>query len=531
MMEKSFIKKESCEKNEKTEEEFIRYFVSSNFEDGLSIRKTIPSLANVTDLVVNFFTPSDTVLEVERPRKTWSYRYKSDGTYYCDCCGLLSIKLCTLDCIEKCQNAFNLCEKCHNHSEERKEVQDDQEDDQEDQGIKKCSFTNKTIEHREHRCKWCIKNPLLVFQKLLIDLVENQPRSKRVLKNITFVCKDDTYIVENQRRLFNSIFETIGRLDTKPIVFIQATFVDNYGSRNLNPGFISKLFLLVSSSYDNSKDIIRFFNLNMIKNSFIIDIGLVERYKRRAFNARYLKDNIIRPKDNVYLAKQIMKIPEQDIGSSWVNLTKVAVQYAYQLRYNIDLVNNYYNICTILMLNAKYPKKSPIIHGYGTDGIPIIVPNGWGLVNKDIFYLIMSYLHPKDWEIKDLKKRKGRLTIKDPKWAKDTINRYQSSLDILNKPKQIDSVIQCRRDDLKYLKEELEKIQKEIDELPEKKAKLEKDREEAQQLANVEAHNFRLFVQETQDIISGKKKRTRKTRESSKSANKKSKVEKDTKTL
>lgn len=35
-------------------------------------------------------------------------------------------------------------------------------------------------------------------------------------------------------------------------------------------------------------------------------------------------------------------------------------------------------------------------------------------------------LHPRDWEMTDSKKRKGRLTVKTPKWASDTIKEFRT---------------------------------------------------------------------------------------------------------
>lgn len=116
-------------------------------------------------------------------------------------------------------------------------------------------------------------------------------------------------------------------------------------------------------------------------------------------------------------------------------------------------------------------------------------------------------LHPRDWEIKDKKKRKGRLTIKTPKWALDTIKNFKTL--------QADYQYQLseKKKHLRTLREELKNIEARKRKLPEMIMEQEESIAKSQVEFDSQIGEFNKFKEEAIQLSLGrkKKKRARKT--------------------
>lgn len=476
---------------------------------GNELRKL--SLAGITDLTVIIRStlnnnhsypiygiyPIYRIVEFKRPqRDTW---LNANYVTKCDHCNEAVPNIddyCTLRCKE-CSDGILLCKKCHIHSDDLP-----------------CSL-NKGF---SDICLWCAKNSIFGILSILQNLINHKPRSEVVLKR--FILGSKHY---NQDHLRNcqSVINTVGKLSTNPEVLLLNA---HFGSPHmLKLGYISKLYR--SSPNTSTTNFVNLFNSTLLQNSFVTDIGInTKHYDNRWYfgtdeNMILMSDfekHIVRPTDNVTISKQMMEMDQQEQLLN-IDCKLLGPNLAFVMRCNKDLVNNYNNVCTTIMLSYKYPKKNPTVSGLNLDGTPKVVPNCWGTIrDKNVILYILSFLHPRDWEIKDKHKRKGRLTIKNPTWAKQIVSAYKQLAEVRNRQYNAKNDMDCIDDRVKEYRKQIAGLQKLIDDAPKEKKDLQLLHEEAKLKTEEETARFKKMLREERAIFDGKKKRKHKSRKLSK---------------
>jgi hypothetical protein len=133
-------------------------------------------------------------------------------------------------------------------------------------------------------------------------------------------------------------------------------------------------------------------------------------------------------KDKVTIANEIIQCRDSGNLNLNINLTKFMPDHAYYIRANKDSVNNFYYICTLLMLARRHGMKNRVaVFIDKANKVGILRPNMWSWLNNDLFWLILSMLKPTDWIKNDEDKtKKGKLTFKQPQWAKNVIESYKN---------------------------------------------------------------------------------------------------------
>lgn len=354
--------------------------------------------------------------------------------------------------------------------------------------------------------------------KLLNELVIMKPRSHIKLKHFTLLTRGYRYCYNtpcHTKRVCIGIIHALGKLNTKPIVvwdtcipcFPTTTFSSIGEITEL--GYISKLYCTRNDYKMKQHHLLEMlFNMSLIENTFIIDVGLLIQKMFFGCDESAVHDiteyNIVRPTDVVEIAKSIlnMNVDQLNAGNTpSLSLIPKHPVLAWQIRYNSDLIRNYSNICTMLFMNFKFGERNPIkIKGN------MYKKNYWAWINKDILRLLLNtYIHPRDWEIKDTKKRKGRLTVKSPKWATDSIKQFKNY--------QSTKIIEYNiKQQLNSKKKELKKVQKRKKKLPTEIKLLEHQLEEENYNIKQRTTTLFEFLKESKEIQQGIKKRRKKSR-------------------
>lgn len=379
-------------------------------------------------------------------------------------------------------------------------------------------------------CYKCCNNSAIGLLDMFLDF-EALPLSKKRLKYITLVTDRgyNTQVRSGYHGAITKVLGVISKLHTNPVLIMDEYLVQHFhGLEKLCPdlGNISKLYFVCGniSSRSESPYMETLFPKQQIFGSFVIDIGLIERWDFVREDFSMNSNYVIRPRDEVMIAEDIIQMvkdstsPEVNFNPN-INLNKRVSAKAYEVRFNRDLVHVYNTIKLILLCARKYPdrcKQLTFTCGGGdsdrtkvTTTTAELVPNGWGLVNKDIFNLIFSYISPKDWENTDMKTTIGRITFKNPVWAKKTIERYKISCEKRSKCTSLQEKLdQLEQNQIRY-NEEIEKLQKKIEKIPKKKEKAEKEYIEEQSTLNDEKEAFVKDIQLEMQYSQKKKKRPR----------------------
>ena len=354
--------------------------------------------------------------------------------------------------------------------------------------------------------------------KMLRELVDTKPRYLVKLKHFALIMRSDPNDMPYAQSLFTAtttILNQLGKLLTFPVVIIDKTLSNSMYStpkeiafRNLKN--ISKIYIANSNHALQIQKIIDF---DTLKKTFVTDFGTMilkhtHKYKRIVDIEDY---NIHRPIDEVSIARKILKIGDSNNFSNATHVSTVChhPRIAFIIRCNKDLVQNYKNICTLLLMNFKFGNKNPCIlsttkkynqclaHITTQTELTLKTRNLLSWVCKDVFKIILGLLHPRDWEITDKRKRKGRLTIRNPKWAKNIISNFQflqnTSLNLTHMKKQKQKLEKEKKDIVLRCKN-LKKREREI---PEKLAKLE-DALVLEKIASAKRNQeFKNFLRET----------------------------------
>jgi len=488
--------------------------ITSNCEDGAKIANDL-NLKGVSTLAIKLKLPKNRkgACNFYRPLS-----YVDPGWHYdryCDTCGASCSRreLCRFSC-EECTGNIQLCRNCHHHDVNHDEVVDDDMNrvDGESNPMVRCLAFISTD---RNVCIFCKKNPLIAIRDCLRDLL-TASRSEIVLKHVSITTDLDTMVTHNSFSWSGQILSLISRLPTRPIVLIGENLTayclpECFLSRFHDSfGFISKLYVLTSSFGIINKTFANYFKTENIEKSFITDIGFVRSQSFKEYTLdEFEQDKFTRPSDIVTVAERILSMPRHQICGYNLDTTKLASDHCFLLRYNKDLVNNFNAICTILTLARKFPNKCQIITGFKTNGLPIVSNNPWGYINRDCFNIIMSHLHPRDWEHKDKSKRKGRLTIKTPAFAKNIINRHAKAMEIFEEPTKIENRLENVDGQEDYLKKRISDLTEELKDIPKQRQDLKIALENARNNALMETVRFWNYIDDEMAIVNGTKKRQR----------------------
>jgi hypothetical protein len=486
--------------NSRIVNENSRIRITSNCEDGAYISSQL-CLKNTKELSIKFCTSEKNFFFARPTFDGWNLSEQGQGYYNgCDKCGFTRYRanMCVFQCVT-CSHSIQLCYTCHDHHVHRDVM-----------GMKRCY---QNISENGGICIFCQKNPFIAIKRAIEELFKAK-RSEIVLKhiNVTVEAFSGVILDSHSNQVWFESVKLLSQLETRPIILMDNSLSHILRAPQLSYGFISKLFVLKPFRHTSTYDFERVFNFDSIRNSFIKSIGFVHSPTRIEYSLDEFDENQIDyPSDIVTVAKYIMEIPHDQLSTSnkAVNAKKIGSTYAYQLRYNRDLINNFNTVCTILTLARKYPQRCKCITSYQPTGLPIISNNPWGCINRDCFGLIMSYLHPRDWEIKDKKKRKGHITIKTPTYAKNIVARHERAILVFENQQLLENQLSNFDSERVSLEERISNYQRLLLELPQKQLQLKQQIVEAEQRSLKETECFWEYVQNEIDITKGTKKRQR----------------------
>lgn len=308
---------------------------------------------------------------------------------------------------------------------------------------------------------------LLVLIKCFAKLLDPNvfPRSKIFLKQISLLCDHNSlpnFYRYRSHELMCELYTLIGRLPNFTTV-VCGLFDSGCELIPQTLGMISKLYMATDSdrSFTGYSPFKLFWEkqadgLHAIGKTMVRDVGFVgfDYYTTTRFIKHGVNfDSLVfltRPRDNVMIANDIINNWEKNNVKQYINLHCRAIDVAYIMRKQINLLHNFEQVIHTLLLGMRFSQGCSFYN-----------------LSKNVLGLIIDKLHPCDWEVTNLRSRKRRLTIKNPKWAKQVIEIYRSN--ILAKKvrcRGFDKSIAFLEENYKRLKKQKQALEREIDEYP-----------------------------------------------------------------
>jgi hypothetical protein len=321
-----------------------------------------------------------------------------------------------------------------------------------------------------------VKTWLILLRKLLDDL-DKLPTFQNVLKYVSISCKAD--IPPTLKNRWIGVFHRISKLHTHPVL---ALTMDGWIG-DLNN--ISKMYFIDTEPQPPPSFLEDFLTtyknlhlLEKIKNSCLIDFGIV------ACQIPLFADDIVtsnlqyhieRPSDLVSFVDTLQQAFASKQEKLILPPTQLCSQYAFELRYNRGIMQNFNAVIFTLRLNWRFCRHATLWGGW------------WARLPREILNHILGFLHPMQWKLAEAEKPRKRFAVKTPKHANDILKQYKETR---SKQDELESVRGELNDiqgeearvklKIKQTKKILESLRQELTQVPLKRLTLQNNLNDAQ---------------------------------------------------
>ncbi len=199
--------------------------------------------------------------------------------------------------------------------------------------------------------------------------------------------------------IWQSILRQIAELPTNPILYIDySNFPEHFDPKNIRKLYFHCPYTI--AAFPLQLDLIN----NFVKNSCLVDFGIALD-DRRSKNVIIWAEELLqirRPVDEHSFALALCNAQDLDAFVKQQDSVTSFLWYpdlAKEIRLNVKRIRTYYDVVHLLYCNWKFPRDNLL----------------WARLPRDILHLILSLLHPKQWESQEL--------IEEP-WVEEVMNIY-----------------------------------------------------------------------------------------------------------